>query len=265
MSIFGGVGLSIKKYRYFDSKTSGLDIKGCLDDIAKIPERSIILLHACAHNPSGVDPTPDDWQAISELIKNRNLLPFFDMAYQGFASGDVDKDAHSVRLFIKDGHQIVLAQSFAKNMGLYGQRIGAFSVVGQDQEQAEKIMSQLKILIRPMYSNPPQHGARIAETVLNTPALNKQWLKDVKLMADRIISMRQSLKNELAKAGSKRDWSHVTNTIGMFCYTGMSPDQVKRLAKEYSIFLTGDGRVSIAGITTKNVDYLAHAIHEVTK
>lgn len=240
-------------------------MKGCLEDISKIPERSVIVLHACAHNPSGVDPKPQEWEQISEAVKERNLFPFFDMAYQGFASGDIDKDAQALRMFIKHGHQVALAQSFAKNMGLYGQRVGAFTLTAKDPEEAGRLMSQLKIVIRPMYSNPPLHGARIAETVLTDKALYNQWLKDVKLMADRIISMRKALRDGLAREGSQRDWSHVTDTIGMFCYTGMTSEQVTRLWNEFSVYLTKDGRVSIAGITSKNVDYLAHAIHQVTK
>lgn len=263
--LFKRQGFNIKQYRYYDPKTCGLDIKGCLDDISKIPEESIILLHACAHNPSGVDPTAEQWGQISDVIKRRNLFPFFDMAYQGFASGDINRDAHALRLFVDNGHQVALAQSFAKNMGLYGQRVGAFTLVGHNREEAAKIMSQLKILIRPMYSNPPLHGARIAETVLTNNQLHGQWLKDVKLMADRIISMRHALKEGLKREGSKRDWSHVTDTIGMFCYTGMNADQVTRLWNNFSVYLTKDGRVSIAGITSKNVNYLAHAIHQVTK
>lgn len=162
-----------------------------------MPEQSAILLHACAHNPTGVDPTPEQWQELSALIKKKNIFPFFDMAYQGFASGSVDRDAFAVRLFVKDGHQIALAQSYAKNMGLYGERAGAFSLVTSGKEEADRTMSQLKILIRPMYSNPPIHGARIVSTILSTPDLRAEWLRDVKQMADRIISVRATLRSNL--------------------------------------------------------------------
>lgn len=263
--LFRKNGFNIKQYRYYDSKTNSFDLKGCLDDIAKISEKSVILLHACAHNPSGVDPKPQDWELISEAVMKRNLFPFFDMAYQGFASGDIDRDAHALRLFIQNGHQVALAQSFAKNMGLYGERIGAFTLTASNPDEAAKLMSQVKMEIRPMYSNPPVHGARIAEAVLTDKDLYNQWLKDVKVMADRIISMRHALRSGLNREGSKHDWSHITNTIGMFCYTGLSPEQVSRLWDEFSVYLTKDGRVSVAGITSKNVDYLAHAIHQVTK
>uniref|UniRef100_A0A914WD21 Aspartate aminotransferase n=1 Tax=Plectus sambesii TaxID=2011161 RepID=A0A914WD21_9BILA len=258
-------GLDVKTYRYYDKNTCGFDEKGALEDIAKIPERSIILLHACAHNPTGVDPKPEQWKKISEVVKKRNLLVFFDMAYQGFASGDIDRDADAVRMFIKEGHKIVLAQSFAKNMGLYGERVGAFTVVCDSKDEADRVMSQLKILIRPMISNPPVHGARIAHLILSTPELRKQWLADVKGMADRIITMRKQLKENLAKEGSKKNWEHITDQIGMFCFTGMTPEQVAKLTKDYSVYLTKDGRISVAGITSKSVGYLAHAMHQVTK
>jgi len=265
LPIFKHAGLALKQYKYYDPKTCGLDYQGVLDDIRKIPEKSIILLHACAHNPTGVDPKPEQWAEISKLVKDRKLFPFFDMAYQGFASGDFEKDAAAVRLFLKDGHQIALAQSFAKNMGLYGERVGAFSLICSSKQESETVMSQLKIVIRPMYSSPPIHGARIASEILANPQLRAQWVIEVKGMADRIIEMRSELKSRLTKAGSTRNWAHITDQIGMFCFTGMTAAQVEKLAKDHSIYLTKDGRVAIVGITTKNVDYLANAIHQVTK
>ncbi|EDO47315.1 predicted protein [Nematostella vectensis] len=258
-------GLGVKQYRYFDPSTCGFDFNGCLEDISKIPEKSIIMFHACAHNPTGVDPKREQWKELSAVVKTRNLFPFFDMAYQGFATGDTDRDAQAVRMFIEDGHKIVLAQSFAKNMGLYGERAGMVSVVGESKEEADRILSQIKILIRPMYSSPPIHGARIAGLVLSDPALRAQWETEVKGMADRIISMRQQLRDNLKKQGSSHDWSHITDQIGMFCFTGMKPDQVERLIKEFSIYLTKDGRISVAGVTSGSVEYLASAMHEVTK
>jgi len=263
--IFQHAGLKVNKYTYYDAKTCGLNFEGCLNDIKKIPEKSIILLHACAHNPTGVDPTVEQWKELSNVIKSRKLYPFFDMAYQGFASGDVSRDAAAVRIFEKEGHQYVLAQSFAKNMGLYGERAGAFSVICSSKEEADRVMSQIKILIRPMYSNPPIHGARIVSEILGDNELKTIWLNDVKGMADRIISVRQQLKDNLIKLGSTRSWDHITNQIGMFCFTGMNASNVERLTKEFSIYLTKDGRISMAGVTSKNVEYLAHGMHEVTK
>ncbi|KAF4521798.1 hypothetical protein B566_EDAN011383 [Ephemera danica] len=263
--IFKHSGLQVKQYRYYDPKTCGFDFQGALQDIARIPEQSIILLHACAHNPTGVDPRPEQWAEMSKVIKDKRLFPFFDMAYQGFASGDVARDAAAVRLFLKDGHEIALAQSYAKNMGLYGERAGAFSLVTSSKDDAARTLSQIKIIVRPMYSNPPISGARIVTEILGDNNLKTIWLKDVKGMAERIISMRTQLKENLVKEGSSRDWSHITDQIGMFCFTGMAGPQVEQLTSKYSIYLTKDGRISMAGVTSKNVSYLAHAMHSVTK
>jgi len=263
--IFKHAGLKVASYGYYDPKTCGLDFAAACEDIKKIPENSIILLHACAHNPTGVDPRPEQWKELSALVKERKLYAFFDMAYQGFASGDVDADAFAVRQFLEDGHNICLAQSYAKNMGLYGERAGAFTVVCQDKEEASRVNSQIKILIRPMYSNPPIHGARIVSEILSNPDLRAEWLGDVKGMADRIISMRTRLKDGLKREGSTHDWEHITDQIGMFCFTGMKAEQVEQISSKHSVYLTKDGRISIAGISSTNVDYLAHAIHDVTK
>jgi aspartate aminotransferase, mitochondrial len=186
-------------------------------DLKAAPDNSIVLLHACAHNPTGIDPTPEQWKQISEVVKQKGHFPFFDMAYQGFASGDTDKDAYPLRLFVQEGHQLVLAQSFAKNMGLYGERVGAFSVVCESAEEKKRIDSQIKILVRPLYSNPPVHGARIASEILNDSTLNKQWLGEVKGMADRIIKMRALLKENLQQLGSKHNWDHITNQVSLAC------------------------------------------------
>lgn len=263
--IFKHSGLDVQTYKYYDPKTCGMDFKGAIADISKIPEKSIILLHACAHNPTGVDPTKEQWKELSDVIKKRNLYVFFDMAYQGFATGSVDNDAFAVRYFTEQGHKICLAQSFAKNMGLYGERAGAFSIIGESKEEADRIMSQIKILIRPMYSNPPVNGARIVAEILSDPSLRSKWLPEVKGMADRIISVRNKLRENLKKEGSSRNWEHITNQIGMFCFTGMNAEQVDKLVKEHSVFLTRDGRISMAGVTSKNVDYLARAMHLSTK
>uniref|UniRef100_A0A183TX18 Aspartate aminotransferase n=1 Tax=Toxocara canis TaxID=6265 RepID=A0A183TX18_TOXCA len=263
--VFGFAGVEVKRYRYYDKKTCGFDEAGMLEDISNMPEKSIILLHACAHNPTGVDPRPEQWKKIEEAVRKKELFPFFDMAYQGFATGCIDRDAFSVRYFVEQGHCVALAQSFAKNMGLYGERVGAFTLVCCSDEEAARVMSQMKILIRPMISNPPIHGARIATYILSDSSLREQWLKEVKGMAERIISMRVHLRDMLKMEGSTRNWQHIVDQIGMFCFTGISPEQVNRLIKEYSIYLTQDGRISVAGITTNNVGYLARALHNVTK
>ncbi|BFZ59212.1 aspartate transaminase aat1 [Saitoella coloradoensis] len=263
--IFKDSGLEVKSYRYYDKENISLDINGMIEDIKAAPEGSIILLHACAHNPTGVDPTEDQWRQISDAVKSRGHFVNFDAAYLGFASGNVDKDAFAIRHFIKEGHRIALCQSFAKNMGLYGERAGAFSVMCDSAEEAKKVDSQIKIIVRAMYSNPPIHGARLVSEVLGDEKLNQQWLGEVKGMADRIISMRTQLKNHLEELGSKHDWSHITSQIGMFCFTGLKPEQVERLMKERSVYLTKDGRISVAGISSDNVKYLAESIHHVTK
>lgn len=233
-AVFKDSGLEVEKYRYYNKDTIGLDFEGLIADIKAAPKQSVFLLHACAHNPTGVDPTPEQWKEISAAIKEGNHYSFFDMAYQGFASGDTDKDAFPLRYFVEQGHNPCLAQSFAKNMGLYGERVGAFSIVCSDAAEKKKVDSQIKIIVRPLYSNPPVHGARIASEILNDAALNKQWLGEVKGMADRIISMRALLKKELENLGSKHDWSHITSQIGMFAYTGLSAEQMEKLAKEVS-------------------------------
>ncbi|KAI6812386.1 Aspartate aminotransferase [Hortaea werneckii] len=263
-AVFTDSGLEVKQYRYYNKDTIGLDFDGMVEDIKKMPKGSIVLLHACAHNPTGVDPTEAQWKAISDAVKEGEHYPFFDMAYQGFASGDTNKDAFALRYFLKEGHLPCLAQSFAKNMGLYGERVGAFSIVTASEEEKARVDSQLKILVRPLYSNPPVHGARIASTILNDSGLNKQWLGEVKGMADRIIKMRALLKENLEKLGSKHKWDHITDQIGMFAYTGLNADQMTKLAEEHSVYATKDGRISVAGITSENVGRLAEAIYKVT-
>ncbi|KAK4944995.1 aspartate transaminase aat1 [Elasticomyces elasticus] len=263
-AVFLDSGLEVKQYRYYDKSTIGLDFDGMVADIKAMPKGSIILLHACAHNPTGVDPTEEQWKKISDAVKEGEHYPFFDMAYQGFASGDTDKDAFALRYFVEQGHTPCLAQSFAKNMGLYGERVGAFSIVTATKEEKVKVDSQVKILVRPLYSNPPVHGARIASTILNDAELNKQWLGEVKDMAERIIKMRALLKENLEKLGSKRAWNHITDQIGMFAYTGLTAEQMTKLAEEHSVYATKDGRISVAGITSGNVGRLAEAIYKIT-
>lgn len=252
-------------YPYYKPETKGLDFERICDTLSKAPAGSVVLLHACAHNPTGVDPSIEQWRELSTLLLERKLFPLFDMAYQGFASGDCDRDAQAVRTFLKDGHQLALAQSFAKNMGLYGQRIGCLSVVTGDKEQAAAVESQIKAIARPMYSNPPLHGALLVHKVLSTPNLKTLWYHEVRKMANRIIAMRSLLRSHLQGLGSKLDWSHITKQIGMFTFTGMTPEQVDRLTQEHHIYLTRNGHVSMAGINTKNVERVAEAIHKVTR
>jgi aspartate aminotransferase len=262
--IFANAGLEVKRYRYYDPSTCGLDFAGLLEDVSAAADGSPFLLHACAHNPTGVDPTPEQWSELSQLMLAKKHVVFFDCAYQGFASGDSEQDATAIRKFVADGHRIALAQSFAKNFGLYGERIGALSVVCADAEEAKRVESQLKMVIRPMYSNPPIHGARIVTEVLSDAALRQQWTGECKAMADRINTMRIELRTRLEKLGSKRSWSHVTDQIGMFCYTGLNKEEVLKVRGDSHIYFTGDGRISMAGLTSKNVQYVAESIFKVT-
>lgn len=252
-------------YRYYRPATRGLDFEGFMEDIKNAPRGSVFLLHACAHNPTGVDPTPQQWADISRLMLEKSHFPLFDMAYQGFASGDCDRDAASIRQFLADGHRIACSQSYAKNMGLYGQRVGCLSVVCDTAQEAAAVESQLKAIARPMYSNPPLHGALMVTRILQDPKLKQQWYGEVKEMADRIISMRALLRSKLESGGSEWPWKHVTDQIGMFAYSGMTGEMVDELAAKYSIYMTRNGRISMAGVNTKTVDRLVEAMLAVTK
>lgn len=259
--IFTLAGLSVKYYRYYDPATRGLDFQGLLDDLTAAPVGAIVLLHACAHNPTGVDPTIDQWEKIRQLMRSKGLLPFFDSAYQGFASGKLDADAQSVRMFVADGGECLAAQSYAKNMGLYGERVGALSIVCKDSDVASKVESQLKMVIRPMYSNPPIHGASIVATILKDRQMYDEWTVELKAMADRIISMRQQLYAAMQARGTPGDWSHIIKQIGMFTFTGLNAEQVSFMTSEYHIYMTSDGRISMAGLSSRTVPHLADAMH----
>jgi aspartate aminotransferase len=263
--IMKNAGLTPAEYTYYNPDNCSYNHEGFMKDIESLPNGSVFLLHACAHNPTGCDPSKEQWKELSQAFLKKDHILFFDCAYQGFASGNAETDAFAIRQFVDDGHQFVLSQSFAKNFGLYGQRVGTLSVVCKDAEEKKRIDSQLKLLIRPMYSNPPVHGARIVEEVLLDGALSKKWEGECKGMADRINNMRQLLRDKLAELGSTKDWSHITNQIGMFAFTGLSSEQVLKMRAEYSIYCTEDGRISIAGVNSKNVDHIAEAIHAVSE
>jgi len=236
------------------------------EDIRNAPEGAIILLHACAHNPTGVDPTPAQWREISDLVKEKKLFPFFDMAYQGFASGNTTKDAFAVRHFVEQGHPIALSQSFAKNMGLYGERVGAFSLVTANPDEKARVESQLKIIIRPMYSNPPLHGARIANSILANKDLYKEWESEVELMANRVITMRGRLYDLLTSTHkTPGEWGHIKSQIGMFSFTGLTPTQTKSLVEKAHIYMTADGRISMAGLNGGNIEYFAESVSKAVK
>ncbi|CAI0628826.1 unnamed protein product [Linum tenue] len=203
----------------------------------------------------------EQWEQIRQLIRSKQLLPFFDSAYQGFASGSLDADAESVRMFVADGGECLAAQSYAKNMGLYGERVGALSIVCKAADVASRVESQLKLVIRPMYSNPPIHGASIVAAILKDSEMYQEWTVELKAMADRILSMRQQLFEALSARGTPGDWSHIIKQIGMFTFTGLNSEQVAFMTKEYHIYMTSDGRISMAGLSSRTVPHLADAIH----
>ncbi|KAL2152930.1 hypothetical protein VTH82DRAFT_4085 [Thermothelomyces myriococcoides] len=267
--IFTNVGLPIATYPYFDKNTKGLDIDGLKAALEQAPDGSIILLHACAHNPTGVDPTPEQWREIASLMRAKKHFPFFDTAYQGFASGDLDRDAGAIRLFVDEGFELVIAQSFAKNFGLYGQRAGCFHYVASPSADAanvtSRVASQLAILQRSEISNPPIYGARIASIVLNDPALFAEWQENLRTMSGRIIDMRKRLRAKLEELKTPGQWNHITDQIGMFSFTGLTEPQVLKLRSDYHIYMTKNGRISMAGLNSKNVDYVATAIDKVVR
>jgi len=259
-NIFNDEGVKWANYRYFDAETVGLDFKGMMADLEAAPAGSVVLLHGCAHNPTGIDPTPEQWGQIAELCKRRGLLPFFDVAYQGFASGSLDTDAAAPRLFVDAGLEVIVAQSYSKNLGLYGERVGATVVVTSDKEGAGRVLSQLKKIARPLWSNPPLHGARIAAEVVNDAALFEEWKGEMAGMAGRIARVRGELRQSLESKAPGKDWSFITKQIGMFSFTGLSPAQCDVMTNKHFVFMTKDGRISLAGLNSAKVDYLANAI-----
>lgn len=264
-AIWQNVGVKVNQYPYWKADTRGLDFDGYLNALETCPERSIILIHACAHNPTGVDPTEDQWKTIADTCERRKLFPFFDCAYQGFASGDLEKDAWATRYFVERGFEMCIAQSFAKNFGLYGERAGAFHFISKSADAAKRVSSQLAVLQRSEISNPPAFPARITSLVLNDPALFKQWTVELKGMADRIISMREELHKQLLELKTPGNWDHIITQIGMFSFTGLSPKQVEFLTEKHHIYLTKNGRISMAGLNTSNVGYFAKAVDEAVR
>jgi len=264
--IFQNAGLEVRTYRYYNSETSDLDFDNLLSDFDNIPEGSTVLLHACAHNPTGMDPSPEQWAQVSKVMKERKLLPFFDCAYQGFASGNAPQDAFAIRMFVDDGHLLATVQSFSKNFGLYGQRIGCLSIITDTPDEKENVLSQMKMTIRPMYSNPPAYGANIVKTILSDQKLTDDFIGQCKDMADRINNMRIELRTVLEEEGESSDnrsWEHITKQIGMFAYSGLTKEEVILLRDRHHIYCTLNGRISMAGITSNNVNYVAEAIKDV--
>jgi len=264
-AIFKNIGLTTKTYTYYHPPTRGFDFDGMMRDINKMPAGSAILLHACAHNPTGVDPTAEQWQVIVDTCKEKCLLPVLDNAYQGYASGDLEADNLSVQMFEASGIEFFVCQSFAKNFGLYGERIGYVHAYCRNSDEAAQVLSQLKIVIRQRYSSPPRHGAAIVYRILSNPEVREQWLEELKLMADRIVKMRHLLRHALESRETPGTWNHITDQIGMFSYTGLEIQMCERLVEEFHVYLLKNGRISMAGLNEKNVDYVAECMDRVVR
>ena len=266
LPILKHVSLATGVYAYYSPATKGLDFAGLMESFSRMPDQSIILLHACAHNPTGVDPSRDQWKEIARVMKVKRQLPFFDSAYQGFATGDLDNDAWAIRHFVEQGFDTVMvAQSFAKNFGLYGERAGCLHVIAADADLASRIGSQLKLLQRVEISTPPAYGARIVSTILNDPELYERWKDDLRTMSNRILNRRGTLRRLLETNGNIGSWNHVTQQVGMFCYTGLTPRQVELMREKYHIYMTTNGRISISGLNTHNTEYVAEAFRAVIR
>lgn len=268
VAVFTDAGLKADFYAYYDVKNNGLDFANLKKSVAAAPEESVILLHACCHNPTGMDLTAEEWEEVLEIIQQRKLFPLVDMAYQGFASGNTYEDIGLIRRLnelVVEGKipTYALCQSFAKNMGLYGERTGSISIITESAEHSKAIESQLKKLIRPIYSNPPIHGSRIVETIFANENLYQEWLSDLDQVVGRLNVIRDKLYQKLDK--SNYNWDHLLKQRGMFIYTGLSAEQVIELREKYSVYATEDGRFSISGVNEDNVDYLADAINQVIK
>merc|ERR1719230_1497138 len=264
-AIFAKAGLTVKSYPYWAPATKSLNIDGMLSTLTAAAEGSVVLLHACAHNPTGVDPTEAQWESIVKVIEERKLVPLMDSAYQGYASGSLDKDAYAVRLFLSKGFEFFMCQSFAKNLGLYGERIGMLHVICSSAKEAKAVLSQLKLVVRPMYSSPPKHGAELVMKILGNPDRYAKWKAELKAMADRILEVRDLLRKGLEAKGTPGTWNHITDQIGMFSFTGLSQAQCERLISQHHIYLLKSGRISLAGLNKGNIEYMAAAVDEVIR
>lgn len=264
-TIFDASRMMVKRYRYWNEASKNLDFEGMMDDLKTAEAGNCVLLHACAHNPTGIDPTETQWKEILDLCIKKSLIVIMDSAYQGFASGDLDKDAYSIRLFENAGLELFVCQSFSKNLGLYGERIGMAHVVCKDETVASHVLSQLKVLIRNTYSSPAIHGAQLVCKILGNDAFLAQWKQELKEMAHRIHLVRTNLRKGLEAKGTPGTWHHVTDQIGMFSYTGLTVAQCERLINEHHIYLLKSGRISLAGLNQNNIQHMIDSIDEVVK
>lgn len=263
-SIFEGAGFEVDTYPYYDPATIGVKFDEMTAFFETLPENSILLLHPCCHNPTGVDLTPAQWDTVLNIIRQRKLIPFMDIAYQGFGD-DLNGDAYAIRAAADMGLPLFVSNSFSKNLSMYGERIGGLSVVCPNREEAELVLGQLKFTVRRIYSSPPAHGGYIAADVMDTPELYAQWVREVYEMRDRIRTMRQKLHDVLSAKVPGRDFSYFIKQRGMFSFTGLTPEQVEQLQKEYAVYLVGSGRMCVAGLNTRNIDYVADSFAAVLK
>ena len=261
-ALFEYAGFPVKSYPYYDAPTHGVRFDPMIDALQKLPAGSIVVLHACCHNPTGVDLTPAQWERVIEAMNARGLVPFLDIAYQGFAEG-IDEDAHAVRRFGELCPTFFVSSSFSKSLSLYGERVGALSVVTGDSGEAGRVLSQLKRVIRTNYSNPPTHGGKAAEIVLTTPELRVLWEKELGQMRDRIKAMRSELVTRIRSIRSDFDFGFIVRQRGLFSYSGLSKAQVQRLREEYSLYAIDSGRICVAAINSHNLDYVARSIASV--
>jgi aromatic-amino-acid transaminase len=261
-ALFNNAGFTVESYRYYDSNTRKLDFPGMLADLNAAPAGTVVVLHACCHNPTGYDISPAQWDEVIAAVKARGLVPFLDMAYQGFGYG-IEEDGAVIGKFVAAGLDFFVSTSFSKSFSLYGERVGALSVLCASKEEASRVLSQLKIVIRTNYSNPPTHGGAIVAGVLNNPELRTLWESELGEMRVRIKAMRQKLVDGLKAAGVKQDMSFITAQIGMFSYSGLSKDQMVRLRSEFGVYGTDTGRMCVAALNSKNIDYVCACIAKV--
>ncbi|EDG8544847.1 aromatic amino acid transaminase [Salmonella enterica subsp. enterica serovar Schwarzengrund] len=262
IAIFAGAGFEVSTYPWYDDATNGIRFNDLLATLNTLPARSIVLLHPCCHNPTGADLTPSQWDAVIEIVKARDLIPFLDIAYQGFGAG-MDEDAYAIRAIASAGLPALVSNSFSKIFSLYGERVGGLSVVCEDAEIAARVLGQLKATVRRIYSSPPCFGAQVVATVLGDEALKAGWLAEVDAMRNRIISMRQTLVKELKAEMPDRNFDYLLEQRGMFSYTGLSEEQVERLRDEFGVYLIASGRMCVAGLNASNVHRVAKAFAAV--
>ena len=262
VAIFNGAGFKTNFYPYFDAKTGGVNFEGMLSALKQLPEQSIVLLHPCCHNPTGADLNPAQWDQVIDVLKAGNLIPFLDIAYQGFGDG-MEQDAYAIRAMDQAGLNFIVSNSFSKIFSLYGERVGGLTFVCDDVEAAQATFGQLKATVRRIYSSPPTTGAWLVDQVLNDAELNQQWQREVQHMRERIIKMRQILRDELSKALPDRDFNYLVEQKGMFSYTGLTGEQVDTLREDYAIYLVRSGRICVAGLNMNNIYVVAKAVAEV--